>query len=75
MIFPDERVVEVARLGPIKASELLEKGRAGDLGALADWSVYSMFREFVRLGASPSAAIAHTRSFLREVNLVARVAI
>lgn len=75
MDFPDERVVEVSQLGPVKASETLEKARAGDLQALADWTVYSVYRRFIRLNASPAQALHHTRTLIGGITLTPKVSI
>ncbi len=61
MIVSDERAVEVAALTPSAALELLDKGRAGDAQALADWSIYAVFRALRASGASPGAALHHAR--------------
>ena len=75
MIFPDEKVVEVAKLGPLKAAELLNRGRAGDLEALADWTVYSAYRHVLRGGASPAEAIHHTRTLIAGIELTPKVSL
>jgi hypothetical protein len=67
--FPDERVAEVAKLGPVQASELLARGRAGDLQALADWTVYAVHRAVLKLGATPPQALYHTRVVIRRTDL------
>ena len=69
MNFPDERVAEVCRLGPIKAAELLEKARAGDQAALYDWAVNADYAKMVRAGAIPAAALRHLRNLLAGVDL------
>lgn len=73
MIFPDERVFEVCRLGPIKASELLDKARAGDLQALADWSVRAVYGHFINLKSSPAEALHHTRVMIKNIVLTPKV--
>lgn len=75
MIFPDERVLEVCRLGPVKASELLDKARAGDLQALADWAVYSVHKHFINLKASPAEARHHTRTMISNIILTPKVSL
>ena len=75
MIFPPERIAEVCALGPVKASELLDRGRAGDLQALADWTVRAVYLKFVRMGAVPAAALGHTRDILSEVAIVPKVTV
>lgn len=74
MTFPDERVAEVCQLGPIKAAELLERGRAGDLAALADWTVYSVCRKMIRSGTLPARAIHETREIMAAVDLKSAIA-
>lgn len=69
MRFPDERVAEVCQLGPVKASELLDKVKAGDLSALADWTVRAAYKKLIRGGASHAEALRHTRTLLSRVNL------
>ena len=73
MNFPPEKLAEICALGPVKASEMLDRGRAGDLQALADWSVYALYRQFVRVGASPVEARKHTAVIMDRVNLTAKV--
>ncbi len=75
MIFPPERIAEVCALGPVKASELLDRGRAGDLQALADWSVRAMFKKFRAFGAARAEALHHTRVFLDQMDLKAKVSL
>ena len=69
MIFPDERIAEVVSLGPIAASDLLKKARAGDLQALADWTVRSAYQKIVKAGEPPVSAILHLRTLLKNINL------
>lgn len=73
MIFPPERIAEVCALGPVKAAELLDRGRAGDLQALGDWSVRALYRKFISIGASPVEARKHVQNVLGKTNLSAKV--
>ena len=75
MVFPDERVAEVCRLGPLKAARLLEKARAGDLRALADFTVRAVYRKILLLGATPAQALVHTRTLIGRVELTPKVSI
>ena len=67
MVFPDARVAEVCRLGPVKAAEVLARGRAGDYQALCDWTVRAAFMSLVAKGVSRSAALRHVRNLLSGV--------
>jgi len=67
--YPDEKVAATCRLGPVQAAALLERGRGGDLSALADWTVYAAYRAMIRRGATPAAALLHTRTLLKNVRL------
>jgi len=69
-----EQIAGACALGPVKALELLDRGRTGDLGALKDWSVYALYRQFLRVGASPVAALHHTKIALDNIDLTAKVA-
>ncbi len=75
MTFPPERIAEVCALGPVKASELLDRGRAGDLQALADWSVRALYRKFIREGAAPVSAMKHTETALSNIDIKVGVAL
>lgn len=69
MIVNDERAAEVCKLTPSAAMELLDKGRAGDAKALADWTIYSVYKAMIREGASREDAERHARSLARGVNI------
>lgn len=69
MNFPEERVAEVCQLGPIKAAEVLDKALAGDPQALADFAVRSAYQKFLKMGASPAAALRHTRNLVSNIRL------
>lgn len=69
MIYPDEKVAEVCQLGPVKAAELLDRARAGDLSALADWSVRAAYRQLLRYGLTAPAALVKTRSLFQGIEL------
>ena len=57
MIIPPERVVQVCRLGLDEAGLLLAKAKEGDLSCLANWTIFSAFRGFLReLHGDPEAA-------------------
>lgn len=69
MIYPPERVLEVCQLGPVKASELLERARAGDFEALADWTVRAVYTKMIRSGAVPAEALRDTREIMAVIDL------
>ncbi len=69
MIFPQDRVEPVCALGPVQASDLLDKGRAGDVDSLAAWSVYAIHRRLLKLGASKFAALHHTKNLVDSVEI------
>lgn len=69
MIVTEERAVEVCKLTPTAALDLLDKGKAGDAQALAEWGIYACYRQLRRLGASESAALHHTREIARGVEI------
>lgn len=71
-VSPD-KIAEVCALGPVKASELLDRGRAGDQQALVDWSVYALYRQFRRIGADHEAALKHTSVILDRIDLTTKV--
>jgi hypothetical protein len=73
MLYPDEKVPKVCALGPIEGQKLLERARAGDLGALADWTVLAVYRKLQRLGATPAQALHHTRVLIGGVDLKPKV--
>jgi len=75
MIYPQEKIEEIVKLGPVKASELLDRARAGDLEALADWSVYAIHSKLRRDGASPVEALHHTRVMMANVDLRPKVSL
>jgi hypothetical protein len=69
MRYPEARVAEVCQLGSIGALELLEKGRAGNVQALADWAVRSAYRKMIRGGASPDEAIGHMKNLVSVIDI------
>lgn len=69
MEYPDEKVAEVCKLGPVAASDLLTRGRAGDLQALADWSVRAAYRKLLRHGLTPPDALRKTRDIMAGISL------
>ena len=57
MTIPPERVAQVCGLGIDEASLMLERAKAGDLSALANWVIYSVFLGHLRrLDSHPTAA-------------------
>ena len=75
MIFPDEKVAEVCRLGPSEGAALLNLARSGDLYALAGVVVRGVYKQMIRLGASPVQALHHTRVFFASADLRPKVTI
>lgn len=69
MIYPPERIAEVCQLGPVKASQLLERGRAGDFQAIADWTVRAAYTKMIRAGAAPAEALRDTREIMAVIDL------
>jgi len=69
MEYPPERIAEVCSLGPVKASALLERGRAGDFQAIADWTVRACYTKMIRAGVLPLKALADTREIMAVIDL------
>ena len=69
MIYSPERVAEVCQLGPVKAAELLERARAGDLQALGDWTVRAAYTKLVRAGTLPLKARADMVEIMKVIDL------
>lgn len=69
MIYPAERIAAVIQLGPVKASELLERARAGDFDALADWTVRAAYRKMVNAGVHPLKAKNDTVEIMKVIDL------
>lgn len=69
MVFPNERIAEVSQLGSVEAAALLDRARAGDLHALADFTVRAAYRQLVRYGLKPAEAQAKLRSLLPGIEL------
>ncbi len=73
MQLSDEQIDRACHLGPEDAVALLEKGRGGDFPALAEWTVYSLFRRFRGLGMARAAALQQTRALVATVDLQPRM--
>ena len=75
MVYPEDRVAGIVKLGPAEALVLSEAARGGDLMALADWTVRAVYRKLLASGLSPAAAIGGTKDLMRLVDLKPRLAL
>ena len=73
MEFPPDQVEGIADLDLSGAIELRARANEGNLGALAEWTVWALIQRFKRYRYSHQSAIDETKALLSRVDLRPRI--